>query len=631
MLRRYMQRHQFDLTKQRKLIVFLCVLCIISLSVCLSINSSMSRSINKQPSNESRPPCRLPNADEIAPRYGLLLNPSEIPFKCPESLYMRSFVTDEGILKFKIKSSHQLSTYYRTINHQRNSDDSVTFSNFHELHSDLNLVHRRIQFLEVVAIDSNEVIVYRKSHFYPSFDFNQIKPSHPKNNRKKYNVFILVIESLSRISFNRYLSKVDNVLRSKSGNASQLFDLKGLVKVVDDSYPNMIAALAGLNAFSDEINGTIHRDIDFVWKHFKSEGYATALVEDSPEFTLFNYLPDGFRKQPTHWYPRPYWLYVHSERKLDGKCYQDERLFSDLILGQADLFYKNGIRYDKPTFSFVFKSNITHDDLNAAKMIDTDLANFIDMFEHINDTIFILMGNHGIRYGEIPLTDAGWIEGRMPYFSMLLPQHLLKNYPHLTDNLKANEKRLTTWFDFHEMLMDIAIGNYSDIAESEVKLNRGLNPMRQVIPLTRDCKSADIPNTCCVCERRTELKVSWLKIWDQRIGTRRRLRELGLIVVEKMNIGLVNFTRICAKLELDKLVSAYAITPWSELSPEYNYNQVEVTISVKPSEGLFTTRLSKNNEASEWTVRDEITRVNKNGNESVCLDNKKLKPFCHCK
>src|SRR5699024_2860750 len=134
---------------------------------------------------------------------------------------------------------------------------------------------------------------------------------HPKSDHKP-SVIFLVIESLSRLNYLRYLNQTRKALEDQLGNT---FYLEGLNKMADNSYPNMVPLLTGRRLYSGELSGNEnygpYDDWPFIWKDFSRAGYLTSLHEDYPKFTLFNYESHGFvRSKPTDFYPRPYWMHA---------------------------------------------------------------------------------------------------------------------------------------------------------------------------------------------------------------------------------------------------------------------------------------------------------------------------------
>lgn len=67
----------------------------------------------------------------------------------------------------------------------------------------------------------------------------------------------------------------------------------------------------------------------------------------------------------------------------------------------------------------------------------------------------MILGDHGNRYDHFRKTTLGRIEDRMPLLGIILPESLET----FRANLLSNSKVLTSWYDVHETLLDIATGN----------------------------------------------------------------------------------------------------------------------------------------------------------------------------
>ena len=80
--------------------------------------------------------------------------------------------------------------------------------------------------------------------------------------------------------------------------------------------------------------------------------------------------------------------------------------------------------------------------------------------KNLDNTIFILMGDHGNRFGAHVKQTLGWIESRMPYFNMLVPVDFLNQNPSIEYHLNANVNKLVTFFDLHETIKDLSNINH---------------------------------------------------------------------------------------------------------------------------------------------------------------------------
>jgi Protein of unknown function (DUF229) len=79
----------------------------------------------------------------------------------------------------------------------------------------------------------------------------------------------------------------------------------------------------------------------------------------------------------------------------------------------------------------------------------------------------MILGDHGNRYDAFRQTTLGRIEDKMPLLGIILPDSL----KHFRKNLERNSKVLTSWYDVHEMLLDVATGNLDHHTEKVKKVN----------------------------------------------------------------------------------------------------------------------------------------------------------------
>lgn len=61
---------------------------------------------------------------------------------------------------------------------------------------------------------------------------------------------------------------------------------------------------------------------------------------------------------------------------------------------------------DKPKFMFAFHGELSHDYANKVAVAENDLIEFIEWFQmsgYLNNTMFVLMSDHGQRYETLNL------------------------------------------------------------------------------------------------------------------------------------------------------------------------------------------------------------------------------------
>ena len=73
---------------------------------------------------------------------------------------------------------------------------------------------------------------------------------------------------------------------------------------------------------------------------------------------------------------------------------------------------------------------------------------------------------------------------------------------------------------------------------------RGLSLLRP-LPSNRTCESAGIPEEYCVCQKERSANISDPKV-----------RGAAIKIIDQLNVLLSNYSKICAKLELDRIIAA---------------------------------------------------------------------------
>lgn len=285
--------------------------------------------------------------------------------------------------------------------------------------------------------------------------------------------------------------------------------------------------------------------VPFIWKKFAKSNYSTAFLEDHPDWTLFNYLAQGFTDPPTDFYPRPFWLRAYhdelSSRASTSFCYNEIPKI-DVLFEQAASFYKKGLSQSKPTFTFTMYIEAPHNNFNRIQLLDEHIANFMANFPNMNETVFILAGDHGNRFGSVLETVIGKIEERMPYVALFMPKPFIRDNPSVARNLKANERRLTTWLDMHETLLDLLDLNF--VSRTAAKSKRAYSLWREVVPPNRTCDEALIPPTYCVCDDSKPLNTSLAIV-----------SEASAALIEFVNLKVADYDN-CSRVSLSRIKSA---------------------------------------------------------------------------
>lgn len=107
---------------------------------------------------------------------------------------------------------------------------------------------------------------------------------------------------------------------------------------------------------------------------------------------------------------------------------------------------------DKPKFVFTLQGTYSHSDLNLLDLVDDELHEFLLWMNSPsvqNNTMLVIMGDHGPRGHELTFTRQGSLELKRPFMYVALPKWVQEAWPEAYGNLKNNSKRLVTTMDLH--------------------------------------------------------------------------------------------------------------------------------------------------------------------------------------
>lgn len=222
-----------------------------------SSNSLLTATNGSKSASASKMACSLPDPDKIDardPSIAKYIVPMESHFTCPKHDLDTTSSVDTTTGRLTIHNVGKNKCYYQSYKRTEEPGDvSIQYSKMVLIKNNtLDLDKLGVEFVFVKCYNLYHTLIYTRSHVNPlksymspeGNDDQDNEPNQPSRNR--LNVFILMIESLSRITFNRFLPKTKQALYSDHVSAtSKVFDLKGLVKIADNSYPNMVALLTG--------------------------------------------------------------------------------------------------------------------------------------------------------------------------------------------------------------------------------------------------------------------------------------------------------------------------------------------------------------------------------------------------
>lgn len=480
----------------------------------------------------------------------------------------------------------------------------------------------------MAGVARNETIVKKKSLLKPPED------------SMKLNILIFGLDSLSRLHYTRKLPKTYKYL-TEVLNATVL---KGY-NIVGDGTPQALIPIL-TSSTEPELPETRKRMksanfvniYPFAWKNFSANGYVTAFGEDCPYTGIFTYRLKGFNEMPTDHYMRTFYVEVDKELKNHPKLCLGNKPRHQAMLQWLYQFYK--VYSDIPKFAFCFHGELSHDDYNLVGYADTDLQNFLKSLHEegiLNNTLLMLMSDHGHRFASIRETQQGKQEERLPFFAIAVPSWLESKYPAAVQNLRTNGNRLTTPFDIYATLLTVLnpkVPKVGDVSSRSISLF-------SEVPIERTCTNAGIEPHWCAC-----LSWAWVPL-DDPIA-----KKASQAVIDLINELTEQQRQLCAKLILDKVTRAEKLQPNKALLKfkknadkdgfvgDFTDNTqisdiiYQIQFYTFPNHGIYEASVKYNILKETFQVREEeISRINMYGAQPHCIQDMypNLRKYCYCK
>uniref|UniRef100_A0A0K0EVC8 START domain-containing protein n=1 Tax=Strongyloides venezuelensis TaxID=75913 RepID=A0A0K0EVC8_STRVS len=335
------------------------------------------------------------------------------------------------------------------------------------------------------------------------------------------SITILAIDSVSRNQFFRHMHKTLNFMSENNFHI-----LQGYTKIGDNSAVNMMATFSGLtyDAEARWMTDIVSKNISlgrtmlsdklkkykerFIWHQMERKKCITQYNDEisNSGYGIFSYNPfQGFDEPPANYYFRPYYEYLY-QHTFGEECLHGTHLLKSFL----DIWERFSTTFAKKChFSFNFITKFTHDSSNSLELFDDPLYVALQRFKVkgvFNNTVIIIMGDHGQRVESIQKTYYGRVEERMPLMAIYLPQSFKNRFKKAEENIRYNKNRLISNFDIYETLLDIVnITRLKSMEEQKFSKERGLSILRNKISSNRTCYEAKVPENFCVCQQNISL------------------------------------------------------------------------------------------------------------------------------
>uniref|UniRef100_A0A1B6DNU0 Sulfatase N-terminal domain-containing protein n=2 Tax=Clastoptera arizonana TaxID=38151 RepID=A0A1B6DNU0_9HEMI len=455
------------------------------------------------------------------------------------------------------------------------------------------------------------------------------------------NVLIFGFDSLSHNTFIRKLPKSYAYLKEELN----VIALEGYNIVGDGTPQALIPILTGKTEL--EMPDTrkrmgakaTHVNVyPFIWNQFKNNGYVTAFMEDTPSVGIFTYRLKGFNDVPTDHYMRPFYVEAEPEFSRHKPYCIGSLPRHKIMMDYAKNIFT--VYKEKPKFIFGFHGELSHDHYNLIGAADNDLLEWLQWFHlngHLNNTLLIIMSDHGHRFADIRNTQQGKLEERLPWFSFVFPPWFEHVHPRAMANFKTNAHRLTTPFDIYPTLANLLHfegTSFGDVSQRSISLFKE-------IPAKRTCADAFIEPHWCTCLN-----------WEKLDLCDKVVKRAALEFVNFINSYNVRHSDRCADLKLEAVLSAAKLLPSKALRkfnsaadldgfvPDMSGNLAitmevyQIKLSVLPGGGIFEVSLTYHLKNDLFKIRiEDVSRINKYGTDAACIEQsqEQLRKYCYCK
>ena len=377
----------------------------------------------------------------------------------------------------------------------------------------------------------------------------------------------------------------------------------------------------------------------FIFNDFKRKGYVTMFQEDASNLATFNYRLQGFRHPPTDHYGRPFYIAANSEiPRKELRCYGNWPIHRH-VLSYTTSFFDTYSTVKK--FSLSIIARLPHNSVDRVQLMDDDLVNFMKDLQqkgHLDNTMFVLFGDHGPRISDVRSTVAGKLEERLPFLSITLPHWFKDKHPNLYDAVRENSKILTSHFDIYGTLRHML-----DYPKFE-RVGVGRSLFTSIDPITRNCKDAGIADHWCPCLNYVDVPVDDVIV--------QKASESAVTFINDLVSANDLVKEACARLSLKEIIRAGKVVHnWKmenfartkgntrcdsclllfKRNQEIPIVKYELVLKVSPSDGEYEVNVIV--KGDEIDVDPNISRINRYGNQPECIAKTypHMRKYCFCK
>lgn len=355
-----------------------------------------------------------------------------------------------------------------------------------------------------------------------------------KADKKNFNVFLLVFDSLSRFVSYNFLPEFTSYLKEVGKEGNSVYEFKKIALPEEYTLPNMAEILYGetwdnlkfyLGGRKLPIEGEFpehykKQQEQSIWTHYSRLGFTTLFMYDTvwdflSRFTGRDIIADHvFENYWRHAYDVYEWTDFSSKQRCMG--HQNAHNISFKYVYEYFKNYK-----DNNKFAYVHLSP-THESSGNVRTLDSDLKIFVQSFLQLmkkrnENFVFYIISDHGWKFPDLIL-DVRYKAEILSPMTYLIMNKEVEDKMKAKEMLEYNKERLNSRYDLNLALKYLA---YYPFNVDKEELNRVLkekydkpdvyNVFTEKIRNNRTCNDLGVKNYRCICDGFYEVD---LESWD---------------------------------------------------------------------------------------------------------------------
>ncbi|XP_033127497.1 uncharacterized protein LOC117125184 isoform X4 [Anneissia japonica] len=354
------------------------------------------------------------------------------------------------------------------------------------------------------------------------------------DSQSKFNINIMLIDSVSHSHFLRSMPTTLKTLRSIQKTSTSVFNFELFQSLKSRTYENLQAMFSGV--LYDDKRPYIEPELppvpiypERLLSGFKKQGYETMYTEDicwtwrtGLVKNLLAFMPKG--NITTRWQLLKMKLEKAKIDRIDMTLASCEiSNYNHIYLpffGPPAVCY-NGQYQHHYTLDYLSKRqksleanhrsffhstllNVAHEDSGRRiQTLDESLAEYLKIVSTLNNTLTIVLSDHGNTYGEyLERSEEGRVEMFHTFLFMVVPPGVSKNLGEKRMSaLNVNQQRLVSILDIHYALRVLSEGKVGNLDEKHQKYLIKADGIFSEISSNRSCNSIPrIEPNICICE-----------------------------------------------------------------------------------------------------------------------------------